>query len=450
MTNFLDFVRQLNARIGISLPDGWTGLTEAQLAQRFLEKLNEYFFQTYAGIGITIFEDDEFQYFSEFHKFWEAHHREILNARIDNQQARLAARSLSSAVSKYGNSILMVTHETQGLTPEAIAQVRFFTANQDFRRPPQDQFGKYLDDPTRFDPGEIVDDPADFLSFLGATRLSQTDKRLDFARNAARFLLENTATAFDIARHHDNDASRIREALVSRPNMGYGLKKANMFIRDMVELGVWPVLRNYEIVDVASDINTMKLALRTRILRTEIDLLSSFLDIFCYQYGYIDEMSAKSWRAVWEEWHNMDPLTVPSSPCQMDFLLYRIGREYCDDIVVQYKCDNGHIFHHFGARLRNCPPCRNAGRRVRASPCSRLLPCQLHSADLPRESGQLLLRDSNLLKMFDGVCILEATCEPKSEAFRALNPPKSISIKGETSWTKSYSYKERGGGGMMA
>ncbi len=55
--------------------------------------------------------------------------------------------------------------------------------------------------------------------------------------------------------------------LVNTPNMGYGLKKANMFIRDMVELKVWSALENFDKIDVASDINTMKLALRTRIYR---------------------------------------------------------------------------------------------------------------------------------------------------------------------------------------
>jgi hypothetical protein len=217
----------------------------------------------------------------------------------------------------------------------------------------------------------------------------------------------------------------------------------------MVELKVWSALRNFDGIDVASDINTMKLALRTRILRSDIPLLSSFLDVFCYQYGYIDEISARAWRAVWEEWKKFDPATAPPSPCQMDFLLYRIGREYCDDTVVQYTCENGHRFYYFGARLRNCPICRRAGIRTSAEPKRRFLPCQLSPSDLPRERGKLLLRGDNLLRIFDGVCIFENVCEPKTEKFRALNPPKSISIKGRTSWTSSYAHRERGGGGMM-
>ena len=415
-------------------------------SQWYYQHLSE---KPYEGIGTITFRGAELQYFSEFHKFWEAHHREILNARIDRAQARLAAQALSAAIRKYSETVLSVTHKTHGLGPRAIAQVRFFTANQDFREPPEDQFGKYLDDPTRLDAQEIADDPEGFLKFLGVTRLSQTDKRLDYARNAARFLLDSNITAFEIAQHFDDDAVQIRNALVNAPNTGYGLKKANMFIRDMVELGVWPQLEHFDRVDVASDINTMKLALRTRILQTDIPLLSSFLDIFCYQYGYIDEMSAKAWRAVWEEWQQIDPTTAPLSPCQMDFLLYRIGREYCKEMVVQYVCEAGHVFYHFGARLKNCRVCNRAKRRVRAYPRARLLPCQLDSTDLPREEGHLLLREDNLLRLFDGVCVLETVCQPKTDNFRALNPPKSISIKGRTSWTKSYAYRDKGGGGMM-
>lgn len=447
--SFRDFVTELNQRMGITLPASWTKLSEVQLAQQFLERLNEYFFQTYKEIGKTTFNDEEFQYFSVFHIFWEENYREILNVQIDRNQAQLVAQSLSKAIITYSTKILEVTHETHGLQPSAIAQVRFFTANQDFRGPPDNQFGRYLLDPTRFDAQEIVDDPAEFLKFMGMTRLSQTDKRLDYAKNAARFLLENGITAFDIAQHFGNNTVMIRNALINTPNMGFGLKKANMFLRDMVELGVWPVLQQYEQVDVSSDINTMKLALRTKILQTDIPLLSSFLDIFCHQYGHIDKKSAEAWRVVWEAWRDIDPVTAPEAPCKMDFLLYRIGREYCKENVVQYTCESGHTFFHFGARLRNCRVCRSSKERVRAHPKTRFFPCQIQSADLPREGKQLLLKDKNLLRLFNGVCILEAACRPKTDAFIALNPPKSISIKGQTSWTKSYAYKDKGGGGMM-
>lgn len=445
MSTLIEFIEKINADIGVALPARWNTLSEIEIARRFLQGINCYFFQTHESLGTTDFQGEELRYFSQFHQYWEANHRLILNARIDRDQARMAAHSLHQAIQRYGATILDITYSTCGLPPRAIAQVRFFTANQDFRQPPENQFGKYLEDPSRFDADEISEDPAGFLKFLGMTRLSQTDKRLDFARNSARFLLDNGIGAFEIAEYCANNALTIRDTLLGAANIGYGLKKANMFMRDMVELDVWPSLEHFDAADVASDINTMKLALRTRVLQTDIPLVSSFLDIFCHQYEYIDEMAAMAWRTVWEEWRQQDPESAPRSPCLMDFLLYRVGREYCKDNLVQYRCENGHIFHHFGARLRKCRICRGV-----AVPIARTLPCQAEAQDLPREDGVLLLEEDNLMRVFDGVCLFDTICQPKSVTFKQLDPPKSISIKGETSWTSAYADRERGGGGMMS
>ncbi|MCX7840183.1 MAG: hypothetical protein N2559_12115, partial [Anaerolineae bacterium] len=191
--------------------------------------------------------------------------------------------------------------------------------------------------------------------------------------------------------------------------------------------------------------NTMKLALRTRILQTDIPLLSSFLDIFGYQYEYIDAMSAAAWRAVWEEWMTTEPQTAPIAPAMMDFLLYRIGREYCEDNLVEFRCENNHHLFHFGARLKRCRECRSV-----LTPQKNFLPCQVSSRQLPRdEEGVLRLDKANLLRTFDGVCIFESVCQPKSDDFKKLAPPRAISIIGRTSWTESYAYKDKGGGGMM-
>ncbi|MBN2209452.1 MAG: hypothetical protein JW759_09170 [Candidatus Coatesbacteria bacterium] len=445
MSSLKEFIQEINGKIGIALPAQWQTLAEIEIARRFLQGINCYFFQTRQGLGTTHFQGEELQYSSQFHKYWETSHHLILNAKIDRQQARMAARSLNQAIQRHGPTLLNVTHQTCGLPPQAIAQVRFFTANQDFREPPENQFGKYLEDPGRFDAGEILNEPADFLRFPGMTRLSQTDKRLDFAHNAARFLLEKGITAFQMADYCGGDALVIRDTLVIAPNIGYGLKKANMFIRDMVELGVWPPLERFDEVDVASDINTMELALRTRILHTDIPLVSSFLDIFCYQYSYLDEMSAMAWRAVWEEWQDLHVESAPRSPCLIDFLLYRVGREYCKDILTQYRCQDGHTFYHFGARLRKCRVYRGV-----AMPVARMLPCQAEIKDLPREEGVLLLPETNLLRTTEGVCLFENVCQPKTAVFRQLDPPKSISIKGQTSWTSAYADQERAGGGMMS
>lgn len=439
-------ITNFQEQTGITLLDDIQNIADdVTLARRILERLNKHFHVTDDGNGVGTLDGREYEYLPDFHKYWESHHAEIINAKIDGEQARVAARALHDALSRYGGEIFDVTLNTRGLSRQVIAQVRFFTANQDFREPPEDQFGKYLEDDTQFDARNIDNDPPDFLRFLGMSRLSQNDKRLDYAKHAAEFLLEKGINAFQIAEYFGNDAQRIREGFLESVGMGYGRKKTDMFIRDMVVLDVWPHLSNMEVIDVASDRNTMKLALRTRILQTDIPLLSSFLDIFGYQYGYIDAMSAAAWRAVWEEWKIIEPETAPSAPCMMDFLLYRVGREYCDDKLVEFVCENGHHFFHFGARLKLCRRCRST-----LTPVRRFIPCQAQAEHLPRnEEGQLLLDESNLLRTFNGVCIFESACHPKAEDFRKLSPPKAISIIGRTGWIDSYAFKGEGGGGMM-
>jgi len=229
-----------------------------------------------------------------------------------------------------------------------------------------------------------------------------------------------------------------------------------MLIRDMFVWNVWPTLANFDRIDVASDINTMKVALRTRIIETNIPLLSSFLDIFCHQYGYIDRMSALAWRAVWEEWRTLDAATSPASPCLLDFIIYRLGREYCRPMAGRYECTNGgHHYYHFGRRLaeRNCAICDAARPRVRntARLTDYVMPCQIPGVDLPRNpDGTLRLDADNLLHTLDGHCLFAPVCRPNSDEFRLLMPPRSISVKGQTGWTDAYSDVEQGGGGLSS
>ncbi len=213
----------------------------------------------------------------------------------------------------------------------------------------------------------------------------------------------------------------------------------------MAVLGVWSGLSNMQVVDVASDRNTMKLALRTRILQIDITLLSSFLDIFGYQYEYIDAMSTAAWRTVWEEWKATESLTAPVAPYMMDFLLYRIGREYSEDKLVEFVCDNGHRFFHFGARLKLYHQCRKT-----LTPLRKFLPCQIPIRELLRDEDDTLhLDESNQLLTFDGICIFELACKPKADGFKKLSPLKAISIVGRTGWTDLYAYKDECGAGMM-
>jgi len=442
-----EFARRIAEKIGMEVPSNWKSMDEIQVARRFLDGINRYLYQKKSELGATEVNGEEFHYFSAFHKYWESAHKDILNLRVSEEQTRIAAEALQQAVSIYGVRLLERPLPTLGLLPEQVAQVRFLTANQDFRKPPENQFEKYLDDKEQFAAETVASDPAAYLNFMNFTKLSQTEKGLDFARNAAGFLLKNNITAYEIAQFCGNDAAKVRKILVTAENTDYGSKKANMFIRDMIAWRVWPDLNNIDAIDVASDTNTMKIALRARILVSEIPLLSSLLDIFCYQYEYVNEMAALAWRQVWKDWVALPGSHAPVSPCLMDFLIYRVGKDYCKDILVKYKCESGHDFYYFYARKRICSICTE---QKKVQPEERLLPCQIPSSELPRKGGNLLLNDKNLLFKFNGKCLFEDTCLPRSASFVKYEPPRSISIKGETGWTSAYAEEGVGGGGLMA
>jgi hypothetical protein len=69
---------------GITLVDDWGKITDdVALARHILERLNAHFHQTYDGNGVSTLNGDEYQYLPDFHKYWESHHPEIINAKID-------------------------------------------------------------------------------------------------------------------------------------------------------------------------------------------------------------------------------------------------------------------------------------------------------------------------------------------------------------------------------
>jgi len=123
----------------------------------------------------------------------------------------------------------------------------------------------------------------------------------------------------------------------------------------------------------------MRVALRAGLIKGHVPLLSSFLDVYCYQYALVDKVTQQAWRAVWEEWGSVSPSTRPPTPASMDYLIYQgIGKMYRRKSAL---CKIG----------RGCP--------------------------------------------FDAVCPADT---------RKLQPPKSISIVGQTSWTSAET--DEGGG----
>lgn len=337
-------------------------------------------------------------YFSEFHKFWEEHHEFVLGVSVNEAQCKKVAERLETSYNPFSPSSVFDTYQ---LTPQQIANTRLFTAIQDFGFGlKRDFFALAQEQPYLFEPTEVIRHPnyaRQQLEYLGVADY-QPDKRMEWASRCAEWLVANyDGEAFNLGGKHSYNAVEIRNALVEA-TVGMNEKKADMFMRDMQELGVWE-LKQFEEVSVASDMNTMRIALRLGIVSTRIPLLSSFLDVFCYQYGVIDRATASSWRRVWELWCQIPNNHSPTSPAYIDFLIYNMGRNCCK------------------LSKRRCEEQCTVLQRQR---------CVLNKLALP-DCG--------------GWCIFKGLC---GEETRKLNPPKSISIFGRYGWTTAYS--DDGGG----
>jgi hypothetical protein len=398
MSTFLNFLVKLAFHIGIniSVEDLKKQTTdEGELVAKILDEINKYFYQRHAKL--------EKQFISEFHKYWEKEHKNVLNPIIDRTNCRKLAEVLEVI---YKNNEIKVRLDTRNLKPEEIANIRFFTAIQDFKidiNAKGNPFEFYNNHPECFDARKIVENPAlveVLLNFLGAT--SQGDKRRKWAIEAANLLVKDyDGSAYNISEKNQHDPVKIREKLGESVGYGFGKKKADMFLRDMIDLGVWKYKANIEQIDVMSDQNTMRIALRTGILKFRIPLLASYLDVYCYQYELVDQYTALAWRAVWEEWGKIQGNHRPLTPASIDYFIFQMGKNVCKK------------------SSRKCPPAEKVKDKW---------------------LEQRKVQDRLLIK--EGHCIFRDICAPER---KILHPPKSISQKQATGWDSG---KTDEGGGL--
>ena len=418
-------------------------------ARDIVRTINDFLYTNYGGIGETHALGTSFEYFSDFHKYWEKHHKEILDCRIDEEKCRAVADALHSVFVRTKGEAFCFAFDGCGLKHEDICRVRLFTANQDFRGTRSfPYFARiFQDDYTIFDEEKIEADPNGFVSRLGISNLSQTDKRIKYAKNIASFVLQNKCPPIDLIHIFGKDIYKLRNALIGCKGAGYGNKKADMFLRDMVVLGCWKKVKGFDMIDVASDVNTIKVALRTGIIKTEIPLLSSFLDIFCHQYSYIDEMNAMAWRRVWEIWKAVYPKESIPSPCLIDYFVYRVvGKQFCKEILYEFECETEHHrFKWHSGRNQTCQLCYKHGKKsVKAKVVGRKLPCE-------DSEGSISILNTDYVsslpeeQKFDSCPFVDICGNNKK-----LMPPKSISIMGQTGWTSAYAKQGEGGGGLMS
>ncbi|MBR3002486.1 MAG: hypothetical protein IKF38_02840 [Clostridia bacterium] len=391
-------------------------------------------------------------YFSDYHKFWEQNCEKILNPKINIKKCEEVADVFHNIYINNKDAFYYL-YSKEGLPDEVVCKIRFYTASQDFNgsRIFSDYAKIYKKNPKIFEKNHIKNDPNAFVKDLNFTILSQTDKRITFAKKSAEMLINLNCEPYELLEKFDNDIEKLRFQLVNNEGMGFGNKKADMFIRDMVVLKIWKNYTNFDSLDVASDINTMKVALRTGILQTEIPLVSSFLDIFSYQYGLINLWSAKAWREVWNIWKRKYKKECIEGPCLIDYLVYKIiGREFCNENLILYKCEKkGHEFKWYSSKKRKCPICAKEGINSAVKKIKRLMPCKELDGNIYFENNSFLSGNDAILKGFK-TCPLQCVCKPTDKDFIKYNAPKSISIKGKTGWNSAKVKNGEGGGGLMS
>ena len=161
-------------------------------------------------------------------------------------------------------------------------------------------------------------------------------------------------------------------------------------------------------------------------------------------------MNAVAWRRVWEIWSGKYPGECVTSPCMMDYFVYRvIGRECCGDKFSLYRgLECGHEFHWHSGRNRTCQVCyAQTGERKPAKRIGTAYPCTCEDEKVFYE--QKIAKDYPSLNRLEG-CPFSGACKPKEANFVMLQPPKSISILGRTGWTSAYAREGEGGGGLQA
>ena len=125
MSEFLKFLDRLVSHLGLSFSVNdlaKNNIDEDELAAAVLSEINKFLYQQHVDL--------ENEYISEFHKYWESHHEKILRPYIGEEETLAIAKIIEKI---YSQNSISVQLNTLNLTSEQIANVRFFTAIQDFK-----------------------------------------------------------------------------------------------------------------------------------------------------------------------------------------------------------------------------------------------------------------------------------------------------------------------------
>ena len=225
-------------------------------ARIIIKNLNDFLYTNYEGIGENIEEKKE--YFSEYHRFWKQNYSKILNPQINKKKCEEVAEVFHDIYLNNKNAFYEL-YGKEELNDEEICKIRFYTASQDFYDSMKfsDYAKIYKKDATIFDKENIFRDPEGFIKNIGISKKSQMDKRIKYAQKQAKMLIDLKCEPYELLEKYNNDLIEVKNLLKNEyKGIGFGDKKVDMFIRDMIVLKIWTNYKNFEKIDVASDINT--------------------------------------------------------------------------------------------------------------------------------------------------------------------------------------------------
>ena len=219
MSNFISFLDKIAKHLGIKTEfEKIIVKDEYELAANILSEINKFLYQKKENLPP--------EYISEFHEYWEENHEKVMFPKINPNRECLYVASVLENI--YKNNTIKVQLDTLDLTKEEIANVRFFTAIQDFNidvHARSNPFEFYMRHPDCFNPEKVMRNDLlvdELLNFLGAE--SQRDKRKPWMINSAKLLVEKySSSAYKINDIHNGDVIEIVQALTEEERYGFSI-----------------------------------------------------------------------------------------------------------------------------------------------------------------------------------------------------------------------------------
>ena len=97
---------------------------DIQSARNTIKELNNFLYCTYPDIGTINVLGQDFSYFSDFHKYWSKHYKEILDLKINVEACVEVAKALHDVYKRTKGRAFCTIYETNNLSYDNICRIR--------------------------------------------------------------------------------------------------------------------------------------------------------------------------------------------------------------------------------------------------------------------------------------------------------------------------------------